>query len=185
MGEAAIAYVPRSFGGMRETGGSNMTVIVAVDRDGRERILGDGDLVRDGERVRVPLTMMDGVQRAVYESTRTRRTTDTRIVDAREEAYRLRLLDDTNAWRRPAGAYPLSAGEGIACSINGRPGRLRQAQDGSPWLVCVPDEAVASPAKRRSDAIASRDAVEDAYREVQERDCNAWKRPLGSWGITK
>jgi hypothetical protein len=152
-----------------------MSAIVAVDRDGRERTLGDGDLVRDGERVRVAMTAMDA---------RTRRANDVRVVDAREETYRLRLLDDTNAWRRPDGAYPLSAGEGGHCTINGRPGHLRPVRDGSPWLECVADEVRASPAKQRADAMPSRDAVEDAYEEVRLRDTTAWQRPIGS-GVTK
>jgi hypothetical protein len=141
--------------------------VVVVDRHGRERILDHDDLVRDGERVRVPLQMMDGVQRAVFDSTRARGTSDTqtRVVDAREEAYRLRVLDDTNAYRRPDGAYPLSAGEGSYCTTDdGGPGHLVPVESG-PWLVCKSDAAAdASPAKRRNDAIPSRDAVEAASR---------------------
>jgi hypothetical protein len=168
-----------------------------VDRFGRRRILRDDEIISDGETLRVSLRMMDGVQRAVYDSTLASRVADVRVVDAREEAYRLCVLDDTNAWRRTAvsGGYPLSAGEGRACTVDGRPGHLVPADDGEPWLICRPDARDALPT-RRSDAmpfarsgVCSSDARfvderERAYREVEERDATAWMRPITS-GISK
>jgi hypothetical protein len=71
-----------------------------------------------------------------------------------EDAYRAYDEADANAWRNPPsgpclqsdasgefgrdipeGAYPLSAGEGTRCTINGQDGRL--ARKGN-WLVCEP-----------------------------------------------
>jgi hypothetical protein len=170
--------------------------VVVVDRYGRSRTLRDDELIADGESMRVTLPMMDAAQRAVYEGTRAWRASDVRVVDARQEAYRLSVIDDTNAWRRPPGAYPLSAGEGTPCTIDGAPGHLRQAGDGSPWLECVPDEVGAAPAKtdavsRRADAMPLKDAMQRlndaraaAYAEVEQLDATAWTRPITS-GVSK
>jgi hypothetical protein len=160
-----------------------MTNIV-IGRDGRRRVLRDDEILADGERMVVPMQMMDAAQREVYQHSRARQTTDTRVVDARERAYLNRQIDDENAWRRPPGSYPLSASEGSYCTTDdGRPGHLARADDGL-WLVCKADAAGASLTKRRDDAISSRDAVERAYREVEERDCTAWQRPIRS-GVTQ
>jgi hypothetical protein len=162
-----------------------MIETVVIDRYGNERPLHDGEIVGDGERIRVGMTALDSLQRAVRE-----RASDTRVVDGRPEAYRLCLIDEQNAWRRPDGAYPLSAGEGNACTLDGRPGHLQQAKDGSPWLECVTDEVGAAPATR-TDALSHadglqrlRDAREQAYREVEARDATAWMRPITS-GVSK
>jgi hypothetical protein len=170
-----------------------MTDIV-IDRFGNERILRDGEIVGDGERLRVGMTAMDSLQRAIYESTRAQ-VADTRVVDGRPEAYRLCLIDEQNAWRRPDGAYPLSAGEGNACTLNGEPGHLVRADDG-PWLVCGADTADAAPARtdslqRRAEALLLKDAMQRlndaraaAYAEVEERDRTSWMRPITS-GISR
>jgi hypothetical protein len=65
----------------------------------------------------------------------------------------------------PAGAYPLSAGEGTACTINGAPGTLvRQGN----WLVCQP--------RSRQDAAAF-DAKAQAYADYDREMSNAWRGP--------
>jgi hypothetical protein len=75
----------------------------------------------------------------------------------------------STAWHRPlpdgapAGAYPLSAGEGSACTINGAPGTLQREGD---WLICRP-----APAESATDP---RDA---AYRDYCDRLTNAWRTP--------
>jgi hypothetical protein len=171
-----------------------MTETVVIDRYGRERVLRDGEIVGDGERLRFAMTAMDAMQRAVYEGTRAQ--WDTRVVDAREQAYRDVLVDETNAWRRPDGAYPLSAGEGNYCTFDGRPGHLVRADNGEPWLVCRADTADAAAAKtdavaRRADALPLKDAMQRlndaraaAYAEVEARDATAWTRPITS-GVSK
>jgi hypothetical protein len=164
--------------------------VVVVDRDGRSRTLRDDDLIADGERMRVTLPMMDAAQKAVAEGTR--------AWDRREQFYRDAVTDDTWAWKRAGvpDAYPLSAGENSICTVNGRPGHLVPARDGSPWLECVADEVGAAPAKtdavsRRADALPLKDAMqrlndarEAAYREIEDRDATAWQRPIAS-GISK
>jgi hypothetical protein len=165
-----------------------MSPFIVVDRrTGRERILEEGEIVADGETLRVPLSMMDSTQRAVFESVRRTADTRARVHDARERAYLDRQVDDENAWRRPDGAYPLSAGENSICTTNdGRPGHLQRADDG-PWLVCKADAAAsASSAKARADArlVDRRAVVEAAYEEVRLRDCSAWQRPIRP-GVTQ
>ena len=63
----------------------------------------------------------------------------------------------------PAGAYPLSAGEGSSCSIDGTAGTLvRQGN----WLVCRP--------ARRQSAATIKQAAYDAYDADM---ANAWRNP--------
>ena len=63
----------------------------------------------------------------------------------------------------PAGAYPLIAGEGSACTVNGAPGVLQR--EGA-WLVCKP---------RRSQDAAAFDAKQAAYLAYDEEMQNAWR----------
>lgn len=59
--------------------------------------------------------------------------------DARQAAYKLYDQQITSAWQRDApGAYPLSAGEGTSCTLNGQAGHLRRHGN---VLVCVPDRS--------------------------------------------
>jgi hypothetical protein len=65
----------------------------------------------------------------------------------------------------PAGAYPLSAGEGTACTINGAAGTLvRQGNS----LVCQP---------RRATDAAAFDAKAQAYADYDREMANAWRGP--------
>jgi hypothetical protein len=66
----------------------------------------------------------------------------------------------------PEGAYPLSAGEGRACTINGAPGTLQRQGD---WLVCEPT--------RTNDVQSLQDARAQAYRRYDEEMANAWRNP--------
>jgi len=71
------------------------------------------------------------------------------------------------AYRRdaapPANSYPLSAGVGSACSINGAPGELVRQGD---WLVCKPV---------RQDARSARDERPAAYDAYDAELVNAWR----------
>jgi hypothetical protein len=101
-----------------------------------------------------------------------------------EDAYRDYDEADANAWRNPpngpclqcdasgefgrdipVGAYPLSAGEGSRCTINGQDGRLVRKGN---WLVCEPV---------RRDAMPVQDARAEAYRLYDEEMANAWRNP--------
>jgi hypothetical protein len=97
----------------------------------------------------------------------------------RDEAYQQSKREMQDAWKAdspPAGAYPLSAGEGSVCAINGAPGHL--AREGN-WLVCRPTSSDASPRDPRqpismADAQRIRDA---AYQQSVDELHNAWRRP--------
>ena len=92
-------------------------------------------------------------------------------------AYRQYCADQDNAWRRPAGAYPLSAGAGNACTIDGRPGRLVKEGD---WLVCKPVSKPADAAPLPTDPVydvAEGQRVKDeAWRAMCAAQDEAWKR---------
>jgi hypothetical protein len=81
--------------------------------------------------------------------------------------------------RIPAGSYPLSAGEGSRCTINGRDGRLRRSDDGR-WLECVPVEEPEESADALTLADAQqrlRDARARAIEEYDRQQSEAWKHP--------
>jgi hypothetical protein len=61
----------------------------------------------------------------------------------------------------PAGSYPLSAGEGTSCTIDGAPGVLKR--EGA-WLVCQP--------RQRQDAA---DAKRAAYAQYDREMADAWR----------
>jgi hypothetical protein len=109
------------------------------------------------------------------------------MADAKQalaDAYRDYDLADDERWRHPpngpplqrdasgevgrdipAGAYPLSAGEGSRCTINGADGSLVRKGN---WLVCEPV---------RKDAMPVHDARAEAYRLYDEEMANAWRNP--------
>ena len=147
----------------------------------------DDAILQDGGRLRVPLYAMDSVQRGVAGP-------GVRVTDAfgdpglglRRPGFRVAQVDETarrkayadydanliSAYRNdaaPPGAYPLSAGEGNACTINGAPGHLERKGD---WLVCRPDANNHSPS---SDA--TYDARASAYAEYDRQLADAWRSP--------
>jgi hypothetical protein len=199
----------------------------AVDPETNRRVVrDDDDVVRDGERVRVPLMMRDGLPGRVFrdeDGVKTeaadwqidyvrdckvahsvgledgealhrpgaRHCTDAAANDARVKAYFDAVEEMQNAWRAPglprheprgnvtgygagagenappAGSYPLSAGEGSRCTINGQDGVLRRTGDG-PWLECVPVDE-----DRDHSETDARDA---AWNQMVADMESAWKR---------
>lgn len=137
----------------------------------------DDNIIKDGERVRVNMTMMDSLQRDVRQHVGSfsdaEATLDKAYADA--ETIKLKAYDDyvkdlTNAWKPkvaiPASAYPLSAGEGTACIIDGAPGTLVREGD---WLVC-------RPTRRDSASVGDAEAIKlAAYDEYVDRLTNAWR----------
>ena len=140
-------------------------------------------VLRDGERMRVPMTMIDSTGRSVLDDHAPRVndpaavhrpgfhvTADQAAMDRVEAAYAEVDARDANAWRNPA---PVGAGsaefvgqqEGDHCTIDGAPGHLRRAGG---ELVCVPDTS-------QDDALPGEDERDRAYREVALRDENAWR----------
>jgi hypothetical protein len=106
-------------------------------------------------------------------------------VTAAEWARHQMIQDQANAWRpkdayssdpytgsptRPApkvplGAYPLSAGEGNQCSVNGAAGHL--VKEGN-FLVCRADASDA--------AVGTRDAVDAAWNAMVTEQSEAWRK---------
>jgi hypothetical protein len=79
----------------------------------------------------------------------------------------------------PAGHYPLSAGEGGACMINGEAGTL--VREGE-YLVCRAKPPIgptrATPTNRGADSVTGDRTLQDqAWREMVERQQQAWKTP--------
>ena len=150
-------------------------------------------IIPDGGKVRVSLTMMDSPQKAVAKDAPTNKllvddgtdntlnlhkpgfriSTDDSAGLNREvalaEAYEARELADREAWRtHDMGDHPLirktrgttpGKQEGDVCRIDGRAGHLQMVNG---QLECIAD--------RRQDL------VEDAYREYDQEQQNAWRR---------
>lgn len=142
------------------------------------------ELLRDGESLRVRMTLMDALQRSVaagsnkaaakavaaaVKITEAKLAADKAAVDPREAAYAEVKLRDENAWRHPHLTIDQKAGD--VCTINGAPGHWMSRGGG---MVCVPDDAAADkrydhlPAKHRNDKLAQ------AYYDRAQEDANAW-----------
>jgi hypothetical protein len=166
--------------------------------------LDERGVLRDGHRLRISMAMRDSlspVQRAIMEDRVVRDfgLTDAlalhkpgyRFGDAQGESAKLSAYDEmcrdlTEAWRHPVrdepaipvGAYPISAGEGRACTTNGQPGRLVKSAGGD-WLTCEPDRLDLS----RSDSVPPRmiDADEswrirsEAWHRMLDEQAEAWR----------
>lgn len=159
------------------------------DDDNFETIIGhDGRpvrVLRDGRSLRVSMMMRDSLpplQRAVMldsfsrDAARTarnkpgfRRLNDAEATDAVAQAYESYDAELTTAWQRdakqPDGAYPLSAGEGTPCTVDGAPGTLVREGD---WLVCKPTH---------TDAASFTDERAQAYEAYDQQLRDAWRTP--------
>jgi hypothetical protein len=151
----------------------------------------ENGVLKDGHSFRVPFRMCDSLQRSVAQHFSGRNSppmrdatrlhdghggrvghkpgfivSDAVADDACRKAYRDYSDALTNAWRHdaaPPGAYPLSSGEGTACTINGALGTL--VREGR-WLVCKPSQQDAS----------TLDARDKAYTDYENELTNAWRR---------
>jgi hypothetical protein len=121
-------------------------------------------------------------------------------VSASEWARHQRMIEDSNAWRTPPvqdapgpevaattqamqslppGRFPMSAGVGSPCDLNGERGTLQP--DGSGYLVCKVTRRVgptrsSEPARGTDSAITGdRSAQDAAWREMVEAQQNAWR----------
>lgn len=114
------------------------------DEDFDDDPLDENGLLKDGCSIRVPLMMRDSLtplQRAVagarllhdggdplsFNRPGFRMLVDALARDASEEARAASIREMCDAWKTkdaapPAGAYPLRAGEGRVCTIDGVPG---------------------------------------------------------------
>ena len=76
---------------------------------------------------------------------------------------------------KPAGAYPLSAGEGSQCTSNGQDGRLVREGD---WLVCKPNrstDALPVTGDVATIARAHAERMQALYDEVDRLDAERWR----------
>ena len=162
-------------------------------RTGRE-IDDDDDVLRDGQRIIVPLNMADSRQREVSEHFEYLRAEDAlaqhrpgpryivdeavraRVEQARAEGIR----EMCDAWKRKPDANSESgygSGEfrgqqpGDQCTINGAPGHLNHR------LECVPDQRRQDAVPRVMDAATAQRIRDEAYEESVRRDENAWRGP--------
>jgi hypothetical protein len=116
----------------------------------------DDNILKDGERLRVPMTLMDGIQQAVARESL--RVTDGagKTVGLHRPGFRLSATDArstdldvyaeyekflVDSWKTPSitGAGErgqVGAREGDLCTIDGRPGHLKKVNG---ELSCVPD----------------------------------------------
>ena len=174
-----------------------MPKYLKFDRNGAP-IEDDDDILRDGQRLVVPMNARDGMsplQRAVAEDVAARSSPvldalggTTRLhqpgpryvrdqADARERVEQARaewIREMCDAWRTPDADSELRGQQpGDQCTINGAPGHLNER------LECVPDQ--------RQDAVprmmdsASAQAIKDAaYAEMVNELVTAWQRkPVG------
>jgi hypothetical protein len=156
-------------------------------------------IVREGERVRVPMFMMDGspnpalspLQRAVAEDKATRafdltdtlamykpgfRDHDAAALDALEAAYRAYDTADAQAWRcgtnYDASGEFIDEQEGAVCVVSGSEYPLDQGSPGQ--LRKVGGRLVCIPDQRRD---AQTDARAQAYADYDRQMADAWRNP--------
>jgi hypothetical protein len=185
------------------------------DDDLFETIIGhDGKpvrVLRDGRRWRVPLTFLDGVQRAIALNGRARVRAadndllslhrpgarflaDDTVTDAAAIAYDEMKREQANAWRRgpqqqydagpPVGSYgPFEARRiGQPCTVDGQPGTLVASADGK-WLLCQRSSRSGADSVPRSEmSLADAEAIkQQAYDEMRAAQRDAWRHPGSAW----
>jgi hypothetical protein len=178
----------------------------------------ENGILKDGRSWRVPLYLCDSMQREMHawsQSMQDTRPTGDRtpsvftdghkpgfarpVADAAarqavEDAYKWRLDEDTNAWRRGSSDITAtnsstglfaSAQEGDRCTVRdggvneGAPGRLKMIGG---VLTCVPgdwrstDAAPVMPTGPIVDAKAAAAAREQAYTDAARADAQAWMK---------
>jgi hypothetical protein len=163
-------------------------------RTGRE-IDDDDPVLRDGQRIFVPLNMCDSQQREVIQHFQHLRAEDAlaqhrpgpryivdeaaraRVEQARAEGIR----EMCDAWRKPVAD---AAGEfrgqqpGDVCTVReggvdeGSPGHLRMVTG---ELRCVPDQRRTDAVPRVMDAATAQRIRDEAWEESVRRDENAWR----------
>jgi hypothetical protein len=154
---------------------------------GRE-IDDDDPVLRDGQRIFVPLNMCDSQQREVVEHFQHLRADDALaqhrpgpryIVDeaarARvEQAYQDSKRELQEAWRKPvadAAGESRGAQPGDVCTINGAPGHLDHQ------LQCVPDKRSQDSVPRTMDAATAQKIRDEAWLQSVREEENEWRRP--------
>jgi hypothetical protein len=122
-------------------------------------------ILKDGERMHVPLRMMDGLQRDIAQyfvsagdgtdSALASYRPGYRIIDAAQRdlnAYTAYDADVQTAWQKPPSSGFVGQREGDLCTIDGAPGHLKKINGEH---RCVPD--------RERDAVPTMDALYGEY----------------------
>ena len=147
-----------------------MPKYLKFDRNGAP-IEDDDDILRDGQRLVVPMNMRDGMselQRAVAED-KARRADGIGLADARayvEQVYQDEKRKLQDAWRTTSvrGQQP-----GDQCTIDGQPGHLNHR------LECIPDQREDSVPRVMTTDQAQ--AIKDAAYNAMVRELeNAWRK---------
>jgi hypothetical protein len=160
-------------------------------RTGRE-IEDDDPVLRDGQRIIVPLNMCDSKQREVSEHFAHLRADDALaqhrpgpryVVDEAvrahvEEVYQDEKRKLQDAWRTPAANSETGVGSGEfrdarpgdQCSLDGAPGHLNHRPE------CIPDRQDSAPPGTMT-ADAAQKIKDAAWLESVRADENAWRGP--------
>jgi hypothetical protein len=150
---------------------------------------GPDGIIRDGKKIRVPMTEMRDSRKPLTFNMISDGDDTSDVVRATQRAARRLARQSGNADPNglststgapttslrsvpPAGAY-YQAGFGVKpgdfCMLGGTGGRVVQRGD---WLFC---EVHKSAPPSGDAALGTRDAVDQAWRELQEEQANAWK----------
>jgi hypothetical protein len=129
-------------------------------------------ILRDGEALRVPMMMMDGMQRDIARQGDRRDRVQDGSREERWRAYRQYEDDVTTAWCSDVTGEFIGKREGDACTIRsggddeGSSGHLKMIGG---KLICVADP--------RQDAAPTIDAKAGAYAAYDAWLQNAWRNP--------
>jgi hypothetical protein len=124
-------------------------------RDAKDYVLrediDDPNILKDGERMRVPMTMADSINLDDHQPG-PHRTNDRALLDAKEAAYRQREFEDSIAWM---------------------PAHMRPRYDAVP--PSTRDQADAQPIFDERFVKNDRAETTRAYAEYDQRMANAWR----------
>ena len=142
------------------------------------------DILRDGERMHVDMSMMDSARNLHDDTARASHRPGFRIADAQRRdlsVYDEYDVEISNSWKKPPSGFGsgefVGQREGDLCTIDGAPGRLRKDDDGN--LVCMPDH----PRGRRDTRTLDEIVQDHRLRMIEEYDAydrnlaESWRRP--------
>src|SRR5262245_50605884 len=134
-----------------------------------ENLPDDDEVLRDGQTMRVPMMMRDGV--GFTDSLAQHRPGQRFSVDAAararvEQARAEGIKEMCDAWKNPPDVRGQQPGD--QCTINGAPGHLNHR------LECIPDKRQDSVPVH--DAAAGQRIKDEAYAEMCRELTEAWKR---------
>lgn len=146
----------------------------------------DDDTLQDGKHLRVPLRLIDQLQRLLADDSddgAAAHRPGFRVADASSSAERRRIYDDYDAiaaaaWQgKPSGGF-IGGREGDVCMVSGpefpldfgSPGTMKMVGN---KLVCTPDQP--RKATGNSDALPLKDQREASYQQYDAALREAWR----------